>query len=175
MGQPRAHGIVRVAAKYGLMLGVLSLLIFLVQTRIGVRQNNWPVTLANAVVLIVLMVLAHGEIKRSRDGVLSYAHGLGAGTLLAATGALIRGVLAYVYMKYLGTGYLAAVVQAQRLALERRGITGERAQVAMGITASLTSPAGVAVLSLLGGVVLGFIAALIVSVFTQSEGRMVVT
>lgn len=174
MEEQRSHLIVRSSTKYGLILGVLSSLLFLGQTLAGMKQN-WPVTVTNIVLLIVLMVLSHWEIKKTRDGMMSYPQGLGSGTLLSGIGAVIRCVLMYVYLRYINSGYLASVIQAQRIALERRGVTGAQAQMAMGITASLTTPIGVAVSSLVGGIVLGFIVALIVSIFTQSEGRMVVT
>jgi len=174
MEEQRTHLIVRSATKYGLILGVLSSLLFFGQTLSGMKQN-WPITVANIVLLIALMVLSHLEIKKSRDGMMSYAQGLGSGTLLSAVAAVVRCILMFVYLRYINGGYLASVLQAQRLALERRGVTGAQAQLAMGITASLTTPIGVAVSSLVGGIVLGFIAALIVSIFTQSEGRMVVT
>lgn len=174
MDGQRARGIGRIALKYGLILGAFSSITFVAQTLTGLRQN-WLVTVANIGLLVILMALAHLESRRARDGMMSYPQGLGLGTLLSVVGAVARGILVYVYVRYINTGYLAALVQAQRTALERRGITGAQAQMAMGITASFTTPIGIAVTSLVGGVVLGFIVALIVSIFTQSEGRMVVT
>jgi hypothetical protein len=164
----------RAAAKYGVIEGVLSSLIFFAQTRIGTGQNRWA-TLVNFVVVIALVVLAQREIKQHRNGVLTYVQGLGSGTLLGAVGAVVRAVLMYVYVQYINTGYLPALLQTQRTALERRGITGAQAQMAMGITASFTTPIGIVITSLVTGVVIAFIVALIVSLFTQSEGRTVIT
>jgi hypothetical protein len=79
----------------------------------------------------------------------------------------------YVYLKYINTGYFAAAAQAQRAALQQRGITGEQAQHAMSITAPLLTPVGIFVISLITGVIGGFIVALIVSIFTQrSDGAL---
>ena len=176
MTEPRTQIVVRAATKYGVIQGVLASLIFFVQARAGAgTAQNRLVTVVNLVLIIVLIVLAQREIKKNRNGAMSYVQGLGSGTLLGAVGAVIRAVLMFIYVQYINTGYLAGLLQAQRAALAQRGITGSQAQMAMGITASLTTPVGIVITALIGGVVTGFIVALIVSLFTQSEGRMVVT
>ncbi len=169
MEEKRARGIVAIAIKYGIILGVLSFAAFAVGTMAGLRRN-W----VNAAILVVLMVLAHLEVRKTRGGMMTYPQGLGSGTLLAGIGALISGVLVYIYVKFINTGYLATIVQAQRTALAQRGITGARAQQAVAITALVTTPVGIAVTSLIGGVIGGFIVALIVSIFTQKGDPRVV-
>ena len=173
MQERRAHGIAAIATKYGIIQGVVSFLIFLAQVLTGLKQN-WVVSVANIVVLIVLMVLAHGEFKRTHSRMMTYPQGLGSGTLLASVGAVIRCIITFIYLNYINTGYLAAVMQVQRAALAQRGITGAQAQMAGQIAAAITTPAGVAVTSLVSGVILGFIVALIVSIFTQRSDPMAV-
>ena len=174
MQEQRAHGIAGIATKYGLIQGVVSFALFLAQTLTGLKQN-WVGSVANGVVVIVLMVLAHREFKRTHNRMMTYPQGLGSGTLLSSAGSVVRSVLMYFYLKYINTGYLASVVQVQRAALERRGISGAQAQLAMRITSAITTPAGIAVSSLISGVIAGFILALIVSIFTQKEDPMAVT
>jgi hypothetical protein len=173
MQEQRTHGIVGIATKYGLILGVISFLLFLAQVLTGLKQT-WVVSTANVVIIIVLMFLAHVEIKKTHNGKMTYPQGLGSGTLLASVAALIRCVVTFVYLKYINTGYLAAVMQAQRTLLARRGITGAQAQMAGQVAAAITTPAGIAVTALVSGVILGFIIALIVSIFTQKEDPMAV-
>ncbi len=173
MHQHRAHGIAAIATKSGLSPGVVSFLIFLAQILSGLKQNR-VVTVANIVVLIVLMVLAHGEFKRTHSRMMSYPQGLGSGTLLSSEGALVRCILTFIYLKFINTGYLATVVQAQRTAMAQRGISGAQAQMAGQIAAAITTPAGIAVTSLVAGVILGFIIALILSIFTQRSDPMAV-
>jgi hypothetical protein len=165
MEQQQAPGIASIATKYGLILGVLSFVVFLVGTLTGVNQN-WP-TVVNVAVLIVLMVLAHGKFKKTHEGMMTYPQGLGSGTLLATISTVISCVLVYVYVKYINTGYLAAAMQAQQATLEQRGITGAQAQQAMAMTGAIMTPVGIVVTSLVVGVIAGFIVALIVSIFTQ--------
>ncbi|HTV52865.1 MAG TPA: DUF4199 domain-containing protein, partial [Steroidobacteraceae bacterium] len=125
--------------------------------------------------LIVLMVLAHREFKRTHNRVMTYPQGLGSGTLLAAVAVAIRAVVVYVYLKYINPGFIATMLHAQQQALQQRGITGAQAQQAMAITSVITTPAGIVIASLVTGVIGGFLVALIVSIFTQkSDPRAVI-
>jgi hypothetical protein len=166
MEKPPTAGIGGVVTTYGLTQGVLSFVFFVVGTLTAAR-HNLLVSAANTALLIVLMVLMHRKFTRTHDGMMTYPQGLGSGTLLAAMAALIRSVLLYVYLRYINTGYLAAALQAQRSALEQRGVTRAQAQMALGIAATITTPVGIAITSLIAAVIGGFIVALIVSAFTQ--------
>lgn len=166
MQEQRAPSLVAIATKYGVIQGVLSFVVFFAVTLAAVKQN-WVGSLGSIVLLIVLMALAHREFKRTHEGMLRYSQALGSGTLLSIISAVITCLLIYLYVKYFNTGYAAAVLENQRAALAARGVTGAQAQQAMAITASMTTPVGIVVTSLIGGVIVGFIVALIVSIFTQ--------
>jgi Protein of unknown function (DUF4199) len=166
MEEQRAPGIMRIATKYGLILGVLSFVVNIASTMAGIR-SNWLAVVFHAALLIVLMVLAHREFKRTHGGIMLYPEGLGSGTLLAVVAAVVTAVLAYVYLKYINAGFLAAAIQTQQATLEQQGITGAQARQAMQIIGAVMTPTGVAVVSLIVAVIVGFIVALIVSIFTQ--------
>lgn len=172
--QKAAPGIVGIAAKYGLIQGVLSFLVFLVSTLAGLPQN-WVTSLITIALLVVLMVLAHREFKKTHDAMMTYPQGLGSGTLLSIASTVVSSALVYVYVKYINTGYIAGAMHAQQAALAQRGMTGAQAQQAMAITSMIMTPVGIVVTSLISGVVLGFIVALIVSIFTQKGDPLVVT
>ena len=166
MADKPAPSIARIAAKYGLIQGVLSFVVFIAGALTGMKQN-WVGSVVSTVLLIVLMVLAHREFKRTHEGMMTYPQGLGSGTLLASLAALVSCVFVYVYVKYINTGYLDALLQVQRANLEQRGITGAQAQQAMALTSALMTPVGIVISSVISGVIVGFIVALIVSIFTQ--------
>jgi len=166
MEQRRAPGAAAVAAKYGLVLGVLWFVVFLVGALTAIKQG-WVAPLTNIVLLAVLMVLAHRAFKRTHDGMMTYSQGLGSGTLLAIAGAVVSCILVYLYVKFVNTGYLAAALQARRAALEQSGMTGAQVQQAMAINSAIFTPVGIVVFSVVTSVIVGFIVALIVSIFTQ--------
>jgi hypothetical protein len=173
MEQPRAPSIVRIVTKYSLIQGVLSFVVFLARTLFGI-QRNWVPPVVDAALLVVLMVLAHREFKKTHNGMMTYPQGLGSGTLLATEAAVVTCILVYIYVKFINTGYMAAAMQAQRVALAQRGITGAQAQQALAIMAAIMTPVGVVVTSLISGVILGFVVALIVSIVTQKGDPRVV-
>ena len=154
--------------------GALSFLVFLVGTLAGIRQG-WVQPAISAALLVVLMVLAHGEFKKTHQGKMTYAQGLGSGTLLAGVAAAVSCLVTYVYVKYINTGYIAVVLQAQRDALAQRGMSGAQAEQAMAIASAIVTPVGIAVTGLITGVIVGFILALIVSIFTQVDDPRAVT
>jgi hypothetical protein len=140
--------------------------VFLVRTLTGV-QHAWVAPAVDALLLILLMVVAHREFKNADDGMMTYPQGLGSGTLLATEAAVVTCVLVYVYVTYIDTGYMSSAIQLQRAALQQRGITGAQAEQALAIMGAVMTPAGVAITTLVRQVVLGFIVALVVSIFTQ--------
>jgi Protein of unknown function (DUF4199) len=166
MEEQQTPSILSIATKYGLIQGVLSFVLFLVQTLAGITQT-WVTTVVGIAILVVLMVLAHREFARTHNRMMTYGQGLGSGTLLATVGAVVSCVLVFVYVKFINTGYFAAAMKLQRAALEQRGITGAQQQQAMAITGMIMNPVGLVVYSLIAGVIVGFIVALIVSIFTQ--------
>jgi putative flippase GtrA len=165
MEEQRALGIAWIATKYGLILGVLSFVVFLAVTLTGINQNASSVV--NIVSLVVLMFLAHREFKKTHDGMMTYPQGLGSGTLLATVSTAVTCVLLYIYVMYINTGYLAAAMKLQQAALEKRGVTGAQADQAMAMTGAMLTPVGIVITSLVIGVISGFIVALIVSIFTR--------
>ncbi len=166
MEEQQAPSIAAIATKFGLIQGVLSFALFLVVTLAGIRQG-WGSSAVGIAILVVLMVLAHGEFKKTHNRMMTYAQGLGSGTLLSSIGAVISCVLVFIYVKFINTGYFAAAMKAQRATLAQRGITGAQADQAMAITGVIMTPVGLVIASLISGVVVGFIVALIVSIFTQ--------
>src|SRR5689334_20812916 len=109
MEQQQAHApsIFRIATKYGLIQGVLGFIVFLVVTLSGIRPN-WSSGIG-IVLLIVLMVLAHREYRKTHEGMMTYPQGLGLGTLLAVIASVVTGILLFIDVKYINTGYPAAM------------------------------------------------------------------
>src|SRR6185312_546934 len=168
MTEQRRSGIGAIATKYGLILRVLAFVAFLAITLTGITEN-WLSTVVVVALLIVLMVLAHQDFRKTHAGMITYGQALGCGTLLASIAALLRGILMYGYVKYINTGFFVAAARMQRAAIEARGLTGEQAQRAMSLTAHFLTPVGLLVTSVIAGVIGGFIVALIVSIFTQKS------
>jgi hypothetical protein len=167
MEAQRAPGIARIVTKYGLIQGVFSFAVSTLST-LAVLKPSWAAGLLNTALLIVLVIVAHREFKKTHNGVMTYPEGLWSGTLLSMIAAVVAAVLVYVYIQYINSGSLTTAIRAQQAMLEQRGITGAQAQQAMGIIGAVMTPVGIAVSSLITEIIIGFVVALIVTIFTQS-------
>lgn len=163
----RPPGTAKIVMKYGLIQGVVSTGVSIVGTLAAIKPS-WAGGVLSTVLLIVLIVLAHREFKNTHNGVMTYGEGLWSGTLLAIIAAIVTAVLFYVYVQFINTDYFDTLMRAQQTLLAQRGITGAQAQQAMGILGIFMTPVGIAISSLISGVIVGFIVALIASIFTQS-------
>lgn len=173
MEAQQSPSLFKIATKYGLIDGVLAFVLFLVMAMTGMRQN-WASTLISIAILVVLMVLAHREFKKGHGGVMTYGQGLGLGTLLTVLASVLSGILLFIYVSFINTGYAAAALKIQQTALEQRGMSGAQLEQAMSVTSAMLTPVGIVVASLVTGVIVGFIVALIVSAFTKvSDPRAV--
>ena len=166
--------IARIAIKYGLIQGVLGFILFVIVATTGMKQN-WLVTGINIAVLVVLIVLAHREFKKTHEGMMTYGQGVGSGTLLVVIASVLGSVLTYIYVAFINTSYPAAMLKVQQAALEERGMSGAQLDQALSVTSAMLTPTGLFVTSLVSGAIIGFIVALIVSMFTRaSDPRAVI-
>jgi hypothetical protein len=174
MEAQRPPSISRIATKYGLIQGVIGFALFVIVVMTGMRQN-WMTSSISIITLVVLMVLAHREFKKTHEGIMSYGQGVGLGTLLSVVASVLSCILLYIYVGYINTGYPAAALQVQRATLEARGMSGAQLDQAMSMTSAMLTPTGIVITALVSGVIVGFIVALIVSIFTKdSDPRAVI-
>jgi Protein of unknown function (DUF4199) len=166
MEAERAPGIAKIVTKYGLIQGVVSSAISIINTLAAIKPS-WAGGVLTYALLVVLIILAHREFKNTHNGVMAYGEGLWSGTLLAIIAGIVGAVLLYVYFGYINTTYFATAIRAQQALLAQRGITGAQAQQAMGIAGAVMTPVGIAVSSVISGAVIGFVLALIASIFTK--------
>jgi hypothetical protein len=160
--------IAKIAMKYGLIDGALAFVVFLVVAMTGVRQG-WLTSGIAIAILVVLMVLAHRDFKKTHENMMTYGQGVGSGTLLAVIASALASILTYLYVSFINTGYPAAALKMQRAALEERGLSGPQLDQSMAMVSAMMTPVGIVVSSLISGVVIGVIVALIVSAFTKAR------
>ena len=174
MEEQQPPSMIKVATKYGLIQGVLAFLLFFVMAVTGTQQN-WVSTVVSIVCLVVLMVLAHREFKKTHEGIMTYGQGLGLGTALSVVGSVLTSILLFIYVSFINSGYPAAALQAQRAALEQQGLSGVQVDQAMAMAGAMLTPTGMVITSLISGVVVGFIIAMLVSIVTrESDPRAVI-
>lgn len=156
-----------VSLKYGLILGIISIVFFLIAALTGDPTSSiWQ--WVGVLFTIVLIVMAHREFKKEGDGFMTYGQGLGVGTLVALISSVISAIFMYVYIKFIDDNYLANMQQMQIEQMEAQGMTEEQIEMGLKISETMSSPEMLVVFAILGGVFFGFLISLIVSAFTKN-------
>lgn len=158
----------QVATKWGLILGIISIALFLITVFAGLAGNK-AMQWVGYIPTIIIIVLAHKEYKNSGDGFMSYGQGLGIGTLVALIGSLISTVFFYIYVKFVDSGFIDIIKEQQIAEMEKNGMSDEQIEQAMSFTETFMSPELLSVFAILGSVFFGFILSLIISAFTKNS------
>lgn len=154
-----------VGLKYGLILTLVSIALMLIRIALGDNpyQSDWKSWLS-AVLTIVIVVLAHKNFKDNGNGFMSYGQGLGLSMVVILVSIVLGGIFSFLYTAFVDTGMMDAVYEKMAEDMEEKGQNKEQIEMAIGWTKKLFWP-----LYFVGGVFMGFIIGLIVSIFTQKS------
>lgn len=154
--------------KWGVILGVVSLVFFLVTTLAGL-QGESGIQWLGYIPVIIVMYLAHKEFKDSGDGYMSYGQGLGLGTLMVAISSIISVSFAYVYIKFIDTTYMDVIKDKQVEELMKSGLSDAEIERTIEMSQSFMTPEFILIIGLLFSVFIGFLISLIVSAITKNS------
>lgn len=157
-----------VAIKWGMISGIISIVLFLAIYFAGLMGDSWP-NWISAVISAGIIYMAHKEFKDQGDGYMSYGKGLGLGTLVSLVSGAISSIFAYVYMKFINVDYVTELVDITRYKMEDEGQSEDQIDVAMGFVEKMMTPEIMLGMGLLAAVFFGFIISLIVSAITKNN------
>jgi hypothetical protein len=156
-----------VSIKWGLILGVVSIALFIVYVLIDVIGESW-VSWIGLIPLILVVWLAHKEFKDDGNGFMSYGQGLGIGTLVSLYSAIISSVFNFIYVKFIDTEFTANLMEKIEMQWEEAGMTDQQMDTARGITETMMSPVVGFFIGIVFAVFFGFIISLILSAITKN-------
>lgn len=157
-----------VAIKYGLISGLLGIILLVIIDFAGLAGNQAAQWFGLLIVAIV-MYFAHKEYINEGDGYMSYGQGLGLGTLMSLVSSVLSSIFFFIYVKFVNTAYMENMQEQQIMAMEERGMSDAEIEQAMKLTESFTSPAAMLIFGIIMGVFFGFLVALIVSAITKKS------
>ncbi len=160
--------VMQVAIKWGLILGIVSIVLFLAFYFGGLMGDSWTGWI-NPIFIAIIMYLAHKEFKDQGNGFMSYGQGLGLGTLMSAVSGAVSSVFTYIYIKFINADYLVELLDMTREKMEEQGQGEDQIDTAMGMMEKFMSAEITAGMSLLGAIFIGFIIALVVSAITKNN------
>lgn len=157
-----------IGVRYGLVLGVVSIVYFLILTFSGLDPNagwNW----LGLVFSIVAIFLAHKYFKENGDGFMTYGQGVGIGFWLTLVSSVISVVFTYIYVKFVDTTYMDMIKEKQIESMQEKGMTDEQIDQAMEFAAAFSTPEMILIFGLLGGLFIGMIVVFIVTAITKKQ------
>lgn len=158
----------QVAIKWGLIEGIISIVLFLAIYFGGMMGESWPGWIG-ALIGAGIIFMAHKEFKELGDGYMSYGKGLAIGTLTALISGVVSSIFTYVYVKFINVDYLTEYLDITRAKMEDQGQGDDQIDAAMGIVEKMMTPEIMFGMGLIAAVFFGFIISLIVSAITKNN------
>jgi len=157
-----------VGMRYGLFLGGIGIVSFLVMAVSGMRPDG-PGRWISTVFTFVLIFLAHKYYKDNGDSFMTIGQGVGIGFWAGLVSSVISSIFMYIYVKFVDSGFIDMIKETQVEEMQKRGMSEEQIDQAMKIAGMFTSAEALLVFGLIGGVVFGLGIGLIISFFTQKK------
>jgi hypothetical protein len=156
----------QVGLRYGLILGLVSIVFGLILQMTGQATNNWLSSIGY-ILFIVVIVLAHKAFKEGGDGFMSIGQGLGIGTLLSVIGGTLSSIFTFIYLKFVDDSMLQMIRDKQIEAFEAQGMDDAQIEQAMEMAGKFSGPVAILIMGIVGSALVGFIISLIISLFTK--------
>ena len=159
------------ALKYGVMLGLTSIILTVLLHMLGLEMNRAVGSITGIGVSILFLVLCLKAYRDHNQG-MSYGEGVGLGTLTGVVSSAISAVFTYVFYKFINPEMIDKIHEMTLEELEdREGLTDEQIDQAMEMTAMFTGPEVMSVFALLGGIFFAFILSLVIAAILKKERR----
>ncbi len=157
-----------VGTRYGLLTGLLSVLISFGTYALELEQNS-AVRFLSMAVLIAGIAMAMRSFKEQNAGFMSYGQGLSVGMMVSALVGLLSGVFIYVYTTMVDPAVITRIMEKGRADLEAKGTMSD-AQIdqAMAWSAKFTTGPMMFLFSIIFTLILGLIISLIAAAFVKN-------
>lgn len=153
----------RVALKWGLILGLVLMLISLVMYLTDQTANYW-FSLLTLVVMIGGLIAAMREYRTLNQGYMTYSEGLGIGALQSAVAGLLSAAFITFYNVVIDPTIQQRSFELAREKMEEQGnMSDEQIDQALEISQKFQSPGFMFIAGVFGTLIMGFLLALIIS------------
>lgn len=150
---------------FGLIIVVFNLLLFVTDLAITSQGLTW----ISYLILAGGIFYAHNQFKKKGDGFMSYAQGLGIGTLVSLFAGVLSGIFSVVYTTLIDTGYQERAMEQARIMMEEQGMPDEQIESALEMSQTFTNPILMLVVGIIVMTFLGFLISLVVAAITKKN------
>lgn len=143
---------------YGLLLGVLTILISLIVYASGNHlQPHWSVSLFSILFMIAAIVYGIKKFKESNNDFLSWGQAVKIGVGISIIAALLSVIYNIIFVTYIEPDYMTQLMEIQTQGMLEQGMTDEEIEMAVSMTEKFSSPYLSAAFGIIGSAIGGFI------------------
>lgn len=157
-----------VGIRYGLLTGLVSVLISFALYALQMEQNTF-LKFLTTIVLLLGIVLAQREYRQRNAGFMSYGEGIRIGAVVSVIVGVLGAAFVYVYTSLIDPDTMTRTMERARTELEAKGTMSD-AQIdqAMALSAKFTSGPIMFVFVIVGTLFFGLLISLITSAFVKN-------
>ncbi|MBW6498839.1 MAG: DUF4199 domain-containing protein [Bacteroidales bacterium] len=164
-------GMAKTAITYGLLIGVLLIVIQLVFYFAGIMTSMYSAWISYAVILGGILLATKAYRDEVRGGFISYGQALGFGTLTIFFASILVGIYIFLFYKLIDPGAMNLLYEAaeQKMIDANPNITDEELDMALSISQRLMKPGFMTISTIFNYTFIGFVLSLITSIFMKKN------
>lgn len=160
-----------VGIRYGLIMSLFSIAVFLAFALSGADMSAGTSRLAGLPVLIVIIYLAQKNFMDNGDSYMSYGQGMGVTFWIGLISSTIYSAFLYVYIRFIDGTFIERIMQTQMDKMREGGMSDEQIEQATGFTKVFMTPGFLVLSGFFGAIISTLICGLIVTAFTQKNSH----
>ena len=154
----------KVAIRYGLIYGLVSIAIAIISTVANMREHPLMNILTFGI-WIAFIVLAVKYFKDNSEGFITLGQGFGIGLLVSVIGNVISGIFLIIYFKFLNPELWEQQLEKIRAEWEKQGMD----EKAMEFAENFVKPEAMLLFGILGALLLGSIFSVVIAAIMQKK------
>ncbi len=164
-------GMAKTAITYGLLIGVLLIVIQLVFYFAGIMTSMYSAWISYAVILGGIILATKAYRDEVRGGFISYGQALGFGTLTVLFTSVVVGVYIFIFYKFIDPGVINIFIEAaeEKMLDVNPNMTDAELDAALAISQRLMKPGFMAFSTIFNYTFIGFVMSLITSIFMKKN------
>lgn len=157
-----------IGVKYGLIMGLIGILLFVVYDLAGI-PNDSAIRYIGFIPSIIIIFLAHKAFKEEGDGYMSFGQGFSIGAVGSIVSGLMNAVVMYVYIGFLAPDYIERMKEQNLRQWEERGMSDTEIAQAEQFSDFMMNAGFMSIMALVFGIIFGLIITLIVAAITKKQ------
>lgn len=171
--EPKKISVARNALNYGVILGVIFVLLSLVFYILDINNTSVVFWIQLLLLLAGLVISIMNYRKNISGGYISYGKSLGSGVLTGLFASIILGIYLYIFFKFIDTNAVAEIISKaeEKIINQKPDISEEDLEKIMSMQRNFITPLWMGIMSIIYYVFYSFIASLIISIFTRKADK----